>query len=88
MINFDQILSYHIIGSFDREIDKTFSNLTNKLQFFLFKDVATRPEVYFLMVRYANKDYLTWRDLQVFLETEQGVMICYYLKKIYVIGCF
>ncbi|VDN53685.1 unnamed protein product, partial [Dracunculus medinensis] len=68
------ILSYHIIGSFDREIDKTFSNLTNKLQFFLFKDVATRPEVYFLMVRYANKDYLTWRDLQVFLETEQGMM--------------
>jgi hypothetical protein len=39
----------------------------------IYKDVATRPEVYFLMVRYANKDYLNWQDLQNFLETEQGV---------------
>lgn len=39
----------------------------------VYKDVATRPEVYFLMVRYANKDYLTCEDMQLFLETEQGV---------------
>lgn len=39
----------------------------------IYKDLMTRPEVYFLMVRYANKDYLTWEDLQLFLETEQGV---------------
>lgn len=39
----------------------------------VYKDVATRPEVYFLMVRYANKDYLTCDDMQLFLETEQGV---------------
>lgn len=54
----------------------------------IYKDVATRPEVcalhdrisftvylqvYFLMVRYANKDYLSCQDLQIFLETEQGV---------------
>jgi len=39
----------------------------------MYKDVATRPEVYFLMVRYANKDYLTLDDLQGFLEMEQGV---------------
>lgn len=39
----------------------------------IYKDVATRPEVYFLMVRYANKDYLSIKDLQIFLETEQGV---------------
>uniref|UniRef100_A0AC35TUI7 Phosphoinositide phospholipase C n=1 Tax=Rhabditophanes sp. KR3021 TaxID=114890 RepID=A0AC35TUI7_9BILA len=39
----------------------------------MYKDLATRPELYFLMVRYANKDYLTTEDLQLFLETEQGV---------------
>ncbi len=39
----------------------------------IYKDLATRPEIYFLMVRYANKDYLTWEDMQMFLETEQGV---------------
>ncbi len=39
----------------------------------VYKDVSTRPEVYFLMVRYANKDYLDCQDLQMFLETEQGV---------------
>jgi hypothetical protein len=31
----------------------------DELQFIeIFKDLATRPEIYFLMVRYANKDYL------------------------------
>ena len=39
----------------------------------IYKDIATRPEVYFLMVRYANKDYLSIKDLQIFLETEQGM---------------
>ena len=39
----------------------------------IFKDLSTRPEIYFLMVRYANKDYLTWEDVQMFVETEQGV---------------
>lgn len=39
----------------------------------IYRDVATRPEIYFLMVRYANKDYLSCQDLQLFLETEQGV---------------
>jgi len=39
----------------------------------VYKDLATRPEVYFLMVRYANKDYLSCQDLTLFLETEQGV---------------
>lgn len=39
-----------------------------------FQDVATRPEIYFLMVQYANKDYLSCKDLQLFLETEQGVI--------------
>lgn len=37
----------------------------------LFKELATRPEVYFLMVRYSGKDYLTVEDLQFFLEGEQ-----------------
>ncbi|KAK6043561.1 Phosphoinositide-specific phospholipase C, efhand-like protein [Cooperia oncophora] len=39
----------------------------------LYKEIATRPEVYFLMVRYANKDYLSCQDLRLFLETEQGM---------------
>lgn len=37
----------------------------------LFKELATRPEIYFLMVRYSGKDYLTVEDLQFFLEGEQ-----------------
>jgi hypothetical protein len=61
----------------------------DELQFIeIFKDLATRPEIYFLMVRYANKDYLNTnvregnkgalistrlQDLQLFLETEQGL---------------
>ncbi|CAD5219079.1 unnamed protein product [Bursaphelenchus xylophilus] len=40
----------------------------------IYKDISTRPEIYFLMVRYANKDYLSCDDLQVFLETEQGMI--------------
>lgn len=43
----------------------------------IYRDVATRPEIYFLMVRYANKDYLSCQDLQLFLETEQGVSVIY-----------
>ncbi|VDK55966.1 unnamed protein product, partial [Cylicostephanus goldi] len=40
----------------------------------LYKEIATRPEIYFLMVRYANKDYLSCQDLRLFLETEQGMV--------------
>ncbi|GMT18776.1 hypothetical protein PFISCL1PPCAC_10073, partial [Pristionchus fissidentatus] len=40
----------------------------------LYKEIATRPELYFLMVRYANKDYLSLQDLRLFLETEQGLL--------------
>ncbi|CAI5445027.1 unnamed protein product [Caenorhabditis angaria] len=40
----------------------------------LYKEIGTRPEVYFLMVRYANKDYLSCQDLRLFLETEQGMI--------------
>ena len=37
------------------------------------QDVATRPEVYFLLARYATKnDQLSLDDLRLFLETEQG----------------
>ncbi|XP_076033546.1 inactive phospholipase C-like protein 1 isoform X2 [Oratosquilla oratoria] len=39
----------------------------------MFKEIATRPEIYFLMIRYANKDYLTQEDLHLFLEGEQGM---------------
>ncbi|KAK2155784.1 hypothetical protein LSH36_231g00005 [Paralvinella palmiformis] len=40
----------------------------------LFKEIATRPEIYFLLVRYSsNTDYLTTDDLLLFLEAEQGM---------------
>ncbi|KDR21266.1 Inactive phospholipase C-like protein 2 [Zootermopsis nevadensis] len=39
----------------------------------MFKEIATRPEVYFLLIRIANKDYLSVEDLQLFLEGEQGM---------------
>ncbi|KAL3841874.1 hypothetical protein ACJMK2_019969 [Sinanodonta woodiana] len=40
----------------------------------LFKEICTRPEMYFLLVRYAsNADYLTTDDLLLFLEAEQGM---------------
>ncbi|XP_048779849.2 inactive phospholipase C-like protein 1 isoform X2 [Ostrea edulis] len=40
----------------------------------LFKEISTRPEIYFLLVRYAsNTDYLTTDDLLLFLEAEQGM---------------
>lgn len=50
-------------------------NSLNKEEFLqLYKDLTTRPEIYFLMARYAsNKDYLTTDDLLIFLESEQGL---------------
>ncbi|KAL4224626.1 Inactive phospholipase C-like protein 2 [Mactra antiquata] len=40
----------------------------------LFKEMSTRPEIYFLLVRYAsNADYLSTDDLLLFLEAEQGM---------------
>ena len=35
--------------------------------------MATRPEIHFLLIRFANKDFLTAEDLKHFLECEQGV---------------
>uniref|UniRef100_A0A915KXF7 Phosphoinositide phospholipase C n=1 Tax=Romanomermis culicivorax TaxID=13658 RepID=A0A915KXF7_ROMCU len=54
----------------------------------VYRYVSTRPEIYFLLVRYANKDYLTADDLQIFLETEQGIAgatleLCHSLIKIH-----
>ncbi|NP_001191617.1 phospholipase C [Aplysia californica] len=40
----------------------------------LFKEISTRPEIYFLLVRYAsNADYMSTDDLLLFLEAEQGM---------------
>ncbi|XP_077986792.1 inactive phospholipase C-like protein 2 [Glandiceps talaboti] len=39
----------------------------------LFKEISTRPEIYFLLVRYASYEFLTTDDLQIFLEAEQGM---------------
>lgn len=39
-----------------------------------YKELTTRPEVYFLLARYAsNSDFLTTDDLLLFLEAEQGL---------------
>ncbi|XP_074659956.1 inactive phospholipase C-like protein 2 [Tubulanus polymorphus] len=40
----------------------------------IFKEVTTRPEIYFLLVKYSsNADYLSTDDLLLFLEAEQGM---------------
>nr|CAB3264930.1 inactive phospholipase C-like protein 1 [Phallusia mammillata] len=40
----------------------------------IFKDVATRPEIYFLLARFASRDdRLSADDLLQFLEAEQGI---------------
>ncbi|XP_013409003.1 inactive phospholipase C-like protein 2 [Lingula anatina] len=40
----------------------------------LFKDMVTRPEVYFLLVRYSSHaEYMSIDDLMLFLEAEQGI---------------
>ncbi|KAI8780501.1 inactive phospholipase C protein 2, partial [Biomphalaria glabrata] len=40
----------------------------------LFKEISTRPEIYFLLVRYSsNADFMSTEDLLLFLEAEQGV---------------
>ncbi|XP_067928413.1 inactive phospholipase C-like protein 2 isoform X2 [Watersipora subatra] len=41
----------------------------------LYKDVASRQEIYFLMTKYGNSsDCMNAEDLMLFLETEQGVV--------------
>lgn len=51
------------------------TKLVTKQEFFeVFHDVCTRPEVYFLLVRFSsNKEFLDTKDLMRFLEAEQGV---------------
>ncbi|XP_014662070.1 PREDICTED: inactive phospholipase C-like protein 2 [Priapulus caudatus] len=39
----------------------------------LYKEISTRPEIYFLLVRYASNDFMTVDDLMLFLEAEQGM---------------
>ncbi|XP_074595068.1 inactive phospholipase C-like protein 1 [Brevipalpus obovatus] len=39
----------------------------------LYYETATRPDIYFILVRYCGKDYMTVEDLQLFLEGEQGI---------------
>lgn len=38
----------------------------------MFQEMATRPDIYFLLIRFANRDYFTAYDLLQFLECEQG----------------
>ncbi|XP_053206401.1 inactive phospholipase C-like protein 2 isoform X2 [Panonychus citri] len=51
--------------------EKGFFNKHNFVN--LFYETATRPDIYFILVRYCGKDYMTLEDLQLFLEGEQGV---------------
>ncbi|KAM6958877.1 inactive phospholipase C-like protein 2 [Aplochiton taeniatus] len=40
----------------------------------VFRDICTRPEIYFLLVQFSsNKEFLDTKDLMKFLEAEQGV---------------
>ncbi|KAJ6225585.1 hypothetical protein RDWZM_004130 [Blomia tropicalis] len=39
----------------------------------LFTQTATRPDIYFILVRYCGRDYMTAEEFQLFLEGEQGV---------------
>ena len=43
----------------------------------MFQEMATRPEIYFLLIRFANRDYFTAEDFQHFLECEQSVSRCH-----------
>ncbi|XP_046908181.2 LOW QUALITY PROTEIN: inactive phospholipase C-like protein 1 [Dermatophagoides farinae] len=39
----------------------------------LFTQTATRPDIYFILVRYCGRDYMTMEELQLFLEGEQAI---------------
>nr|XP_027194064.1 inactive phospholipase C-like protein 1 [Dermatophagoides pteronyssinus] len=39
----------------------------------LFTQTATRPDIYFILVRYCGRDYMTVEELQLFLEGEQSI---------------
>ncbi|CAG2114603.1 unnamed protein product, partial [Medioppia subpectinata] len=47
--------------------------ISKKVFITLFTETATRPDIYFILVRYCGRDYMTVEDLQLFLEGEQGV---------------
>ncbi|XP_037070836.1 inactive phospholipase C-like protein 1, partial [Pollicipes pollicipes] len=47
--------------------------LTSREFIDMFKEIATRPDIYFLLLRHSNKEYMTVEDLHLFLEGEQGM---------------
>ncbi|XP_054162349.1 inactive phospholipase C-like protein 1 [Oppia nitens] len=47
--------------------------ISKKVFITLFTETATRPDIYFILVRYCGRDYMSVEDLQLFLEGEQGV---------------
>ncbi|XP_064634492.1 inactive phospholipase C-like protein 2 isoform X2 [Lineus longissimus] len=62
------------------QLDRTQNNENNRGRLdsddfaSIFKDITTRPEIYFLLVRYSsNADYMSVDDLLLFLEAEQGM---------------
>ncbi|XP_018672435.2 inactive phospholipase C-like protein 2 isoform X1 [Ciona intestinalis] len=57
------------------QLKGTFKSVLSRDEFIeIFKDVATRPEIYFLLARYSSgDDRLTLDDLHLFLESEQGM---------------
>lgn len=53
--------------------DGTRGRLNSEEFIMLFKEISTRPEIYFLLVRYAtNSEFMSLEDLQMFVEAEQG----------------
>ncbi|KAK3768803.1 hypothetical protein RRG08_061262 [Elysia crispata] len=59
-----------------KRVDGKRGRLSSEEFIALFKEISTRPEIYFLLVRYAsNADYMSTDDLLLFLEAEQGVRL-------------
>ncbi|XP_039267113.2 inactive phospholipase C-like protein 1 isoform X1 [Styela clava] len=62
------------LTEFLRFKDRDRTRLTKDEFVELFKDVTTRPEIYFLLARHASKDdRLSVDDLMLFLESDQGL---------------
>ncbi|CAH1787304.1 unnamed protein product, partial [Owenia fusiformis] len=54
--------------------DKKRGRLSSEEFINLFKEMCTRPEIYFLLVRYSSSaDMMSVEDLHLFLEAEQGM---------------
>ncbi|GAU97925.1 hypothetical protein RvY_09143-2 [Ramazzottius varieornatus] len=56
------------------ESPRAITQVDEELFLELYKEVTTRPEIYHLLIRHSNKEYMTTEDLVSFLEVEQGMV--------------